>query len=148
MDVTELIKDQRYYAKHFNRNEYPDFFKAYGKHAAAYFDELENRVDDTPSSDNTPETIARDIASLLDFCEESWSGFRWKYQREEAMDDDKIVLLLFLAPFAVSLGTPSSKAFADALASCWNKRFPDSPFKVGNYEDIVEGFKWKISFKL
>ncbi|MBQ8935234.1 MAG: hypothetical protein IJ049_02360 [Oscillospiraceae bacterium] len=131
MHAVDLVGEYRIFMQHFNRTEYREFFRRYQKAAAPYFDALR------------PEEIRPEVTALLDTLELGWARHRWKFRREAVQEDDKMLLLLYLAPAAAAHGTETGKAFAEELAEQWNARYPGSQFKVGSFADIQEGFRWK-----
>ena len=131
MHATDLIADYRIYMQHFNRTEYPDFFQRYKAAAAPFLDDLR------------PAEIPGEVSNLLDELEKVWASHRWKFRREAAREDDKMLLLLYLAPAAADHGTEAGRHFAEELAEQWMTRYPGSRFKVGSFADIQDGFRWK-----
>lgn len=131
MSAVDLVVEYRIFMQHFNRTEYPAYFRRYRGLVAPYFARLER------------ESISGEVTALLDGLERMWAGHWWKFRREAAQEDDKQLLLLFLAPAAMDLGTEVSVAFAETLAAQWNERYPHSPFKVGTFAAIQDGFRWK-----
>lgn len=132
MHAIDLISNYRIYMKHFNRSEYPRFFRQYQKAASPFFEALLLR--DIPSG----------VGELLDEMEHYWSGYRWKIRREAVREDDKLLLLLFLIPSAMEYGTDEAREFAEELVRQWKERFPDSEFHIGNYAELQKGFRWKL----
>ena len=110
MHATDLIADYRIYMQHFNRTEYPDFFRRYKAAAAPFLDDLQ------------PEEISGEVSALLDELEKEWRAHRWKFRREAAREDDKMLLLLYLAPPAADHGTESGRDIAEELAEKWMSR--------------------------
>lgn len=102
--------------------------------------ELEKYFSETPE-----ESFDDEISDMLDEVNEHSENHRWKFRKESAMADDHLLLSLFIAPAAAAIGTPTAVKFAEMLSEAWIKRYPGSKFKIGNYDEIMEGFKWKIS---
>ena len=132
MTFIELISNYRILMEHFNRTEYPKLFQKFQNDAAGCFDTLRM------------EEISEIVRELLDGLQLSWSRYRLKFRREAVAEDDKMLLLLFLIPSAVEYGTEETLKFTEELARQWHERFPDSVFRIGNYAEIQEGFRWKI----
>lgn len=133
MNARDLIKNNRYCTDHFNRDEYPVLFERMKA-------ELEKFFSETPE-----ESFDAEISDMLDEVNEHSENHRWKFRKESAMADDHLLLSLFIAPAAAAIGTPKAVKFAEMLSEAWIKRYPGSKFKIGNYDEIMEGFKWKIS---
>lgn len=133
MNGIRLLTDNRYCAEHFNRDEYPMLFERVKKQIEDYL--AERKVSD----------FKADIEEILSEVHANSSKHFFKFRRESTRVDDHIVLSLFVAPAAKSIGSPDAIEFANALARAWEERYPDSVFKVGDYDDIMEGFKWKLT---
>ena len=141
MDAVHFIKDFRYLKDHFNRDEYPAMFERVSKDLREYFASLQSE----PPHGSAVADAASDI---LDEVEANTKRHRFKFRRDSVLADDRIVLSLFVVPAAAKIGTPLAMKFAEALSSGWTERFPDSTFKIGDYDEIAEGFKWKITLNL
>ena len=135
MKAKELLTKYRYLSEHFNRDDYKKHYDAYKDVLLSFFAE---------HGDMQPEDIKTALEEILDETVKDINSKRWKFQKKDAESRDKIVLLLFMAPALMDL---DKEEFAAELAAEWEKRIPDSPFKIGRYEDIVEGFRWKLFSK-
>jgi len=142
MDAAHFIRDFRYLRDHFNKDEYPAMFDRVTKDLREYFSEFPT---DPAAQDEAVLAAANEI---LDEVEANTEQYRFKFRKESAKADDHIVLSLFIVPAAARIGTPLAIKFAGAIAAGWEERFPDSTFKVGDYDEIMEGFKWKITLNL
>lgn len=139
MDAAHFIRDYRYLRDHFNRDEYPAMFDRVSKDLREYFAEF-------PSDPATQDEDVRAAASeILDEVEAKLEQYRFKFRKESAKADDHIVLSLFIVPAAARIGTQLAMKFAGAIAAGWEERFPGSTFKIGDFDEIMEGFKWKIT---
>jgi hypothetical protein len=139
MDAAHFIRDYRYLRDHFNRDEYPAMFDRVSKDLKEYFSEFPS---DPAAQDETAWAAASEI---LDEVEANTEQYRFKFRKESARADDHIVLSVFIVPAAAHIGTAVATKFAGAIAACWEERFPGSTFKIGDYDEIMEGFKWKIT---
>lgn len=139
MDAAHFIRDYRYLKDHFNRDEYPAMFDRVTKDLREYLDEFPAG----PASQD--EAIKEAAYEILDEVESNTEQYRLKFRKESARADDHIVLSLFIVPAAASICTPLAMKFAGAIAVGWEERFPGSTFKIGDYDEIMEGFKWKIT---
>ena len=132
MEPKELLTEFRYCAQHFNKDEYPALYERVKNAATAFLTEAEGT--DT----------AAHAAALLDEVESAAEVHRFNFRRAAAIADDKLVLVLFVVPALVGIGTPAALGFADQIAAEWKARFPGEDFGVGNYDDIASGFRsWK-----
>ena len=122
-------------AGHFNKEEYPVLFLRIRPLIENYLDYLPDYTD-----------LAEEATKIIDEVERNMNTFRWRFQKTTAFENDKIVLLLFVVPACMEIDTPKAFALANNIADEWNRRFPDSTFKIGNYNDIMDGFEWKLGF--
>ncbi len=135
MNAKDLLINNRYCSEHFNRDEYPMLFERVKEELVGFLASLEDS-----------ETAAK--AAVDDILEEVCSNMdrhRFKFRKGSVLADDHFVLSLFIAPVLARIGTPKAVKFAELLASGWEERFPGSTFKIGDYDEIMEGFKWKIT---
>ena len=58
-------------------------------------------------------------------------------------DEDKYVVALFFVPMVLRQKLPSGREFAETLQAVWVERYPKSPFYVGDYDSLVNGFRKK-----
>ncbi len=128
MDFPELIASCREELPRFNAAEYPPSFARFESAAAALF-----------ASVTDPFSSARDLVSAL---EEDCRPLSRKEQKER-LQQDKLVLTLYLCPAAVRLGGKAPE-FAENLNRIWNEKHPGDPFRLGSYENIVHGFEASI----
>lgn len=133
MNAKELITNYRYCTAHFNRDEYPLLFERMKG-------ELEKFFSETPE-----DSFSAAISDMLDEVREHSEKHRWKFRKESVLAGDHLLLSLFIAPAAAGIGTSEAVRFAEMLSDAWLERYPDSKFRIGNYDEIMEGFKWKIS---
>ena len=66
--------------------------------------------------------------------------------RTVLIDDDKMVIAIFLVPMVGHLGLSISRDFCQTLQKRWVERHPKSPFYVGTYEEITAGFRKRFRF--
>ena len=128
MKAAELLTQNRYLADHFNRKEYPALFERVMEELPSY---LHSDIDAT-------------VSEILDEVEANTDRYKYNFRKESARANDRIVLSLFIIPAAVRLGTPEAMRFAERFASAWEERYPGSEFAIGNYDEIMEGFDWKL----
>ena len=134
MDSKYFIEEYRYLADHFNKKEYSGHFEKVRADLEQYLEEVE-------------EITIPDIDAILDAVEANAEKRRFKFQKERALLDDKLVLMVFVVPAAAHIGTPKAMSFAHLLSGGWEDRFPGSVFKIGDYEKIADSFRsWKQIF--
>lgn len=128
MKAAEFLAQNRYLADHFNRKEYPALFERVMEELPAC---LHSDIDTT-------------VSEILDEVEANTGRYKCSFRKENAMAKDRTVLSLFIIPAAVRLGTPEAMRFAERFAYAWEERYPGSGFAIGNYDEIMEGFDWKL----
>ena len=141
MRPEDLLINYRYCSNHFNKGEYPKLIERITEDLKTYFDSK-------TSSDDLETSLTQDVDAILDEIESNMEAQRFKFRRKSVFADDHIVLSLFVVPAAAKMGTAAAQKFCELLSKRFVERFPGTTFKVGNYDEIMEGFKWKISLTL
>ena len=91
--------------------------------------------------DETDARLLESANAFLDELELDWAANR---NRNGARDDDKMVIAIFLVPAIRKLELPTSEAFCETLQAEWVRRYPKTPFYLGDYEAISTGFRKKL----
>lgn len=125
MTFAELIADSRSDLEIFNYDDYPVCFAAFSQRAQPLFDAL------GPDPSRAAET-------LTDTLSEVWAALPRRERRETAQQDKQVVAL-FLYPAAIR-HSETAAAFARALQTIWNRRFPRNKFLPGEFDAIMKGF--------
>lgn len=113
------------------KSEFVEAFDAYQTATAEIFRRLDIAV---ACGSLTVEAAA---AEFLQQLEPRWGG---KKNRQEA---DKFTIAVFLVPMVRRLALPCSEDYCRALNALWLQRYPKSPFSIGDYDTIVNGFRKK-----
>lgn len=132
MKAKDILINNRYCSNHFNKGEYPILFERIKGELEELFAETEGGIEAA-------------VDEILAEVEANMDSQRFGFLKKSVFADDHIVLSLFVAPAAAKIGTPQATAFAETLASKWVERYPESTFKVGDYDAIMDGFKWKLT---
>ena len=140
MNPKDLLINNRYCSNHFNKNEYPKLIDR-------IVSELEEYLADMPSGDEGAfnRIIESDVESILDEVESNMDMQKFKFRRKSAFADDHIVLSLFVVPAAAKIGTPAAQKFCELLSARFVARFPGTTFRIGDYDEIMSGFKSILS---
>ena len=141
MKPEDLLINYRYCSNHFNKSEYPKLIDRITEDLEAYFQ-------GKSGSDDIEASLEADVTAILDEIEANMERQRFKFRKKSVFADDHIVLSLFVVPAAAKIGTAAAQKFCELLSKRFVERFPGTTFKVGDYDEIMEGFKWKISLTL
>ena len=117
-------------------SEYAPAFAHYVESNAETFRQLELAIS---SGAYTPEEAVR---YFLDRLEAYWVSDNDR-NKKLVLQQDKFVIAVFLVPMVRSLKLPISEDYCQALQKLWCERNPKSPFYLGNYEDMLAGFRKK-----
>lgn len=86
---------------------------------------------------------------FMDDMEKLWKGdsrSKSHSKRTMMLEDDKIIIALYMIPMIYDLELPSSSDIADAIHAEWMRRYPRSPFSLARRSDIEQGFQHKWCF--
>ena len=125
-DLVALISSSHRYLDLFDYDNYPSCFAEFERQCVDWF-----RQCDRLSLPGAEE-------ELLDRFETAWAALP-KRKRQAASFQDKQVLALFFSPAAERFSAPAA-AFAEALRTGWNARYPKNRYLAGHYESILKGF--------
>ena len=119
--------------------EFEAAFEEYANRCAPVFTQLDSGVRAAESGKTA--LIEKAAGRMLADLEENW-----KKEKRPAFvrDDDKIIIAVYLVPMVRKLQLSVSETFAASLQKQWVEKYPKSPFYLGSYEDIAEGFKKKF----
>lgn len=126
MDLTKLIIDSRGFLSAFDYDHYPENFEAFFESCRPFFEGL---------TDKDLQAEANALADSLERAREDLP----RRQRQDAADEDKRVIALFLTPAALRF-EGDAKTFADILCGIWNDRYHGNTYKITDYETILKGF--------
>ncbi len=126
-----------------NRREYEPAFEAYERDCRGVFETLDLACRIEP--ERKTERLAALIGEFLDQLEAAWRR-EPKAKYNAARDDAKMTIAIFLVPMVGRLRLSVSDEFCQTLQARWVERYPKSPFYVGNYDAIIEGFHRRFRF--
>ncbi|MBQ5749394.1 MAG: hypothetical protein IIV87_04475 [Oscillospiraceae bacterium] len=130
------------YNRRITRSDYVPAFEDYREGCEPIFRELDAAIRGG-DCDALCETAA---VRFLDELETVWKqSARWKNRASQSglIDDDKLIIAIFMVPLVRHLRLPISEAFSQSLQKNWVERHPKTPFFIGEYEAIANGFRKK-----
>ena len=133
------VRSFRGYQKKITKNEFEAAFSDVYAMTEPVFRSLDEAVCAMP--DETDARLLESANAFLDELELDWAANR---NRNGARDDDKMVIAIFLVPAIRKLELPTSEAFCKTLQAEWVRRYPKTPFYLGDYEAISTGFRKKL----
>ena len=129
-----------------NRREYEPSFAQYEGALRGIFDDLDTACRLEPARRQA--LVEEAAVLLLDQLEARWAEQKGGFLSKKPllMEDDKLVVAIYLVPMVRHLALPISEEFCTALQQGWVERHPKSPFYLGSYDEIAAGFRRR--FKL
>lgn len=118
-----------------NRNDYAPAFERYSQEISEIFRQLDQAV---AAGALTAEDAATEF---LDQLEKRWAGSGRR--RSAVLEQDKFIIAIFLVPVVRKLALPVSETYCQSLRNQWCRRYPKSPFTLGDYDGIMNGFRKK-----
>lgn len=146
-NIVHTVADDPAIRQKINRKDFDAAFDEYEHSFRGIFDDLDLACRLRP--DRTEEYLEEVVSHFLDRLEERWTDKNRRpgsLQYNMRRDDDKMTIAVFLVPMVGRLGLSISRAFGETLQRRWVERHPKSPFYVGTYEAISEGFRRKLKF--
>lgn len=123
--VKKLTDERNFYLERFTRFEY-----------AAAFEKLKNELAlllDNAGEEGTDETVS-------EFMECASQQSKGLFRKNIEIDRFCRFYALYVVPAAMESGF---EKFGSALREEWNRTYPKNTFAVGNYQEIVSGFRTK-----
>ena len=146
-DLVRCITDHPGMHKKISRKEYDPTFEVYERACRGIFEDLDIACRMEPA--RAQERIERAVEAFLNSLEQSWMQNKdWKFKHKRSMirDDDKMTIAIFTVPMIQHLKLSVSDDFCQMLQKRWVERYPKSPFYVGSYESISNGFRRRFKF--
>lgn len=140
MKARDLLTKNRHCTEHFNRDEYPALIDKIEKELEAYFDGVALA---SGGADYEP-LLLEGVSDIISEVEAKRDSQRFGFRKSSVFADDHLTLSLFIVPAAARLGTPIAMRFAELMSDGFSSHFTGTTFKIGNYDDIMEGFRWRI----
>lgn len=140
--ILEVITEHRDIEKSLTKNEYAPAIDAYEADCRKTFEQLDIAC-------KTGSLSADDAADcFLDRLAEQWKFDLQKKKigrnADSLRDSDKFIIAVFLVPMIRRLNLNCIEEFCTALHKAWLKRYPKSPWQIGDYDTISASFKKKF----
>ena len=133
------VRSFRGYQKKITKNEFEAAFADISAAAEPVLRALDETLRALPEEQQP--RLLETAAAFLDELELDWAGSR---NKNGARDDDKMVIAIFLVPAIRKYGLSVSEPFCTILQQEWVRRYPKSPFYLGDYDTISTGFRKKL----
>ena len=119
-----------------------DYFEKYYAGCSAAFEALDRCA---RAGDTDRDALAQEAASWLMEQVDEWfrnqKGWKLRPRRSELRDRAKFTIAIFLVPTACRAAPAIGRQFSERLREQWMAKFPESPFELTTYEELVAGFK-------
>lgn len=135
-ELSALMAENRGLARQFARATYELQFRTYQAKLAPLIIRLEAGL---PQGDGREAAVEAMAAAWLDALSARWKKGRPQYEEQHLM-------AVFTIPALRDLPQKSGDELARAAQALWVKRWPKEPIGLGNYQDIVNGFRWKLCY--
>lgn len=141
-DLLSCVADREELRREVNRNRFAEAFDLYERECRPIFEDLDLACRLAP--ERRDDRLQEAVTALLDQLEQRWAAKRGS--RALALEEDKMIVAIFLVPMVGRLKLSVSDEFCQLLQKNWVQRYPKYPFYVGTYEDIQDGFKKRFKF--
>lgn len=86
-------------------------------------------------------TLEEAAVDFLDQLAARWDRDAKRHNRTAMMDTDKFILAIYLIPMIQKLNLSISADYCTIVHAHWMERYPKSPFSIGTYEALADGFQ-------
>lgn len=135
-NILRTVADYSGIEKELTQNAFIPAFDRYSQGTGEIFRQLDRAV---AAGSMTLEEAANEF---LDQLESRWD--RNGKRSAATMDRDKFIIAIFLVPMVRKMALPVSEEYCQTLRELWCSRYPKSPFNLGDYDTIVNGFRKKF----
>jgi hypothetical protein len=143
--ILSCVTEHRDIMKHFNRDEYIPSFTGYLKSCHRVFSSLNNAaIMDAGRRDHFITSLTDHFISTLEADWEKQPGWDKKKTRTAIMENDKMIIAIYLVPMVEKLSLAVSGDFNTTLQRAWAEKFPKNVFYIGNFEKITESYNRRL----
>ena len=146
-NMIRCISEHRDIHKGFNKNTYTNKIQSYKEDSGEIIEKLNHAILMNP--ENSQKMLECIASRFLDDLEKLWDSDprgKSKHQRKVMMEDDRLLIAIYMIPMIRDLKLPTTKDTAIAIHTEWLRRYPKTPFYLAKKSDIQQGFKRKICF--
>lgn len=143
--IVSCVTDHRGIMKHFTRDEYRPSFAKYRAACGKVFNELNSAAILDPS--RREEYIRTIVDHFIFALESDWQknpGWNKKKVKNEIIDQDKMIIAIYLVPLVGNLNLSISDDFSNTLQQTWVNKYPKNIFFVGSYDKITGSYDSKL----
>lgn len=134
-NILRTVADYPGIERELTKNDFVPAFERYSQGTGEIFRQLDLAVAAGAM------TLEEAAAEFLDQLEPRWN--KNGRRNVSALDKDKFVIAIFMVPMVRKMALPISEAYCQILRDQWCSRYPKSPFNLGDYDTIVNGFRKK-----
>lgn len=128
--------------KKINKTDFSDYSDRYLAACRPVFDHLERCARIEPDRyEYWGERGAENFMAQVNEWLQSQPGWTRKHKRRNLVDNTKFTIALFLIPMLSRVNWMVAKPFAKKVNAMWLAQYPDSPFTLATYQDLINGFK-------
>lgn len=139
--MIDCVAGEREMRLDIRRKTFDRAFLAYEERHGELFRRLDAACAPVPEQH---EALFRELACrFLDDMAASWEK-ESAIKRKTAREDDKITIAIFLSPMILHLNLSCGEALAKAINDEWLRRHPKTPYYIGTYEALSNGFRKKL----
>lgn len=128
--------------KKLTRTEFPVYSDTYLDACRPAFDHLDACARIAPEeAQQWAERGAEELMQQLTAWFVEQKGWHSKRRQREIVDNAKFTIALFLVPMLSRANWTIARPFAQRLHTLWMAQYPQSPFTLASYQDLISGFR-------
>lgn len=136
--MLEVIVNYPGIERKLSKADFPPAFEQYSTGISEIFRQLDAAI---AAGAADPASAAE---AFLNGLEAHWNSKpKWNsaMSRASIQETDKFIIAIFLVPAVRRMALPSSEDYCIQLREIWCRRYPKSPFNLGDYDSIISGFR-------
>lgn len=145
-NIIRCVSEYRNIHRDFGKLTYSANLDAYKEDCRKTFESLNHALLSSAYQSQMLEEIS---SRFMDDMEKLWEGDsrnKSRSKRDIMLEEDKIIIALYMIPMIYDLDLPTSEDIASAIHAEWMRRYPKSPFYLAKRSDIQQGFQHKWCF--
>lgn len=142
-ELPKLLFENEEGLKEFKRDKYEAAFHSYYAEYLPLFDAIEQAYQEKVDKQAFIEELAE---SFVVYAKEKEEAIKKKSAKDNFLIDKNSLMAVYVFPAIMEYKGEFSTPLAEEILSRWNKVFTKYSLKIGKYEDIKSGFRYKLCY--
>lgn len=142
-ELPKLLFENEDGLRNFKRDRYEDAFRSYYAKYLPVLDAVEQSYKEKEDKQAFIEELAD---SFVTYAKEQENAVTKKSAKDNFLIDKNSLMAVYVFPAILEYKGESSSPLADAIVAKWNQVFTKYSLKIGKFDDIKSGFRYKLCY--